>query len=200
MSARAQTRKERKAATRKRILAAAKACFDQGGFHGTTVGQISQCARVAHGTFYVHFPSKEAVLDELLIDFNAGFVERIGPVLQPGARLGPMVRGAVEVFVDHWEEHRSFVAAYAERAASGLSPQEVRNGINPPMTNALCAALGALAKSRGVLEGDWDLVALTLLAMWMRVGLQYLFNEVPRERAVDTLTTMTVGAIDAVMQ
>jgi AcrR family transcriptional regulator len=202
MSSMPRTRRERKAATRQRILDAARRCFIEGGFHDTAVGSISRAAEVAHGTFYVHFPSKEAVLDELLDSFNRDFAERIAPVLGAHARLGPMVRSAVEVFLDYWHEHRGFVAAYAERASAGLSPAELRDGINPPMVTALRAALAAVAHQRGGAsgDGDWDLATHALLAMWMRVGLQFLFNDdVSRERAVDTLTTMTIGAISAVL-
>lgn len=47
------------------LLAAGATCFADVGFAGATVAQITKRAGVAHGTFFVHFASKHALLDEL---------------------------------------------------------------------------------------------------------------------------------------
>lgn len=47
------------------LLAAGASCFAEVGFAGATVTHITKRAGVAHGTFFVHFSSKHALLDEL---------------------------------------------------------------------------------------------------------------------------------------
>jgi AcrR family transcriptional regulator len=52
---------------RERILAAALDLFFRQGFRGTTVREITMACGLTPGAMYNHFPSKEAVLKELII-------------------------------------------------------------------------------------------------------------------------------------
>ncbi|HEX5515148.1 MAG TPA: TetR/AcrR family transcriptional regulator [Gammaproteobacteria bacterium] len=52
--------------TRRRILKSAEEAFGRLGFHGAGIVDITRGAGIAQGTFYCHFPSKEATLRELV--------------------------------------------------------------------------------------------------------------------------------------
>jgi Transcriptional regulator len=56
---------ERGARTRERLVTAAREVFEERGFLETRVAHIAQHARVAYGSFYTYFPSKEAVFLEV---------------------------------------------------------------------------------------------------------------------------------------
>jgi len=58
-------RQARRQQTRERILGAAIAEFQRAGMAGAEVAAIVAAAGVAHGTFYLHFPTKEHVLLEV---------------------------------------------------------------------------------------------------------------------------------------
>jgi TetR/AcrR family transcriptional repressor of uid operon len=58
-------REVRRLQTRQRVYAAAIAEFKRTGMAAADVGVIAKEARVARGTFYFHFPTKEHVLAEL---------------------------------------------------------------------------------------------------------------------------------------
>lgn len=58
-------RQQQKAATARRIFEAALGLFREQGYGATTVEQIARAAGVAKGTFFTHFPSKDAVLDHI---------------------------------------------------------------------------------------------------------------------------------------
>jgi AcrR family transcriptional regulator len=60
------TRQQQKDETRATIFAAATQLFAQNGYHATTVADIATAAGVAKGTFFVHFPSKDAVIAALV--------------------------------------------------------------------------------------------------------------------------------------
>src|SRR2546428_10794417 len=47
------------------ILAAGLDLFSERGFHGTTVPEVAERARVGTGTFYRYFPSKEDLVNAL---------------------------------------------------------------------------------------------------------------------------------------
>ncbi|MFW5925323.1 MAG: TetR family transcriptional regulator [Myxococcota bacterium] len=58
------TRAAQKVRTRRRLLEAARHTFAEQGYARTTITDLARGAGVATGTFYVHFESKEAVVDE----------------------------------------------------------------------------------------------------------------------------------------
>ena len=51
--------------TRQRLVRAALELFTTEGYHGTTTPRIAKKARVAEGTIYRHFRSKQHLLNEL---------------------------------------------------------------------------------------------------------------------------------------
>jgi TetR/AcrR family transcriptional repressor of nem operon len=55
---------EQKSRTRERILASAVRLFSQHGFDGVSIGAVMRDARLTHGGFYTHFPSKQALYAE----------------------------------------------------------------------------------------------------------------------------------------
>ncbi len=78
-------RQQQKEATAQRIFEAALKLFTTQGYEATTIESITNAAGVAKGTFFVHFPSKEAVLGHLsmlqlqrlrmLVEETPGFTE-----------------------------------------------------------------------------------------------------------------------------
>lgn len=52
--------------TRQKILEAAEEVFGQRGYDSASIGDITRSAGVAQGTFYLYFPSKQAVFAELV--------------------------------------------------------------------------------------------------------------------------------------
>src|SRR5712691_11925028 len=63
---------ETKAATRQRILEAARQLFISNGFEAATTRDIAEAAGIASGTLFNYFPTKEAVLASLAADATAG--------------------------------------------------------------------------------------------------------------------------------
>ncbi|MBN1243507.1 MAG: TetR/AcrR family transcriptional regulator [Spirochaetales bacterium] len=53
-------------ATRERLLQAGKRLFGEKGYHETAIHEITDAAKLAVGSFYLHFPSKEAFYAELI--------------------------------------------------------------------------------------------------------------------------------------
>lgn len=65
----ALTRKQRDDKRKRReILAAALAVFAEGGFHNTTMAQISKAAQYPLGTIYKFFPGKKEMYHDLVIE------------------------------------------------------------------------------------------------------------------------------------
>ena len=190
MSTQPSPRAEQRAATRAQLKEAAARRIAERGLDGASIGGITRSAGVAHGTFYVHFQSKDALLDELVADLVAGQLAALAPIWALTGPLAGRVRRAAELFLDYWAQERALIAVAAQRlGAAGLSGT-LQEGVSPPMTAALAGRLGALV-------GASPLLVQALLAAWARVGLQHLFGRnVTRQEAVDVLVRLTLGALD----
>lgn len=57
-------------ATRRRLMEAAEEVFGIKGFYNTSIVDITQKAQVAMGTFYVYFPSKMEIFEELVKELS----------------------------------------------------------------------------------------------------------------------------------
>ncbi|WP_409421596.1 helix-turn-helix domain-containing protein [Pseudaeromonas sp. ZJS20] len=72
------TTDSRQQARRRQILDAARLCFRQQGFHGTGMAQIALTSRLSVGQIYRSFPSKDAIIEALVLDLTAQKITVIG--------------------------------------------------------------------------------------------------------------------------
>lgn len=92
---------------REQLLAAAREVLAQNGYERTTVSSIASRANVAQGTFYLYFPSKEALPGALAAELSralgaatAGVVARDLPLAEAIPALQDAVQDAAEGFAD----------------------------------------------------------------------------------------------------
>jgi AcrR family transcriptional regulator len=90
---------ERGARTRERLITAAREVFEERGFLDTRVAHIARHAKVAYGSFYTYFPSKEAVFlevaDRLFEDMTRhSFTPGTDPAAPESAAREPAAREA----------------------------------------------------------------------------------------------------------
>lgn len=82
-----RARRSQKAATRQRVLEAARDLFDTHGYQGTTVRSIAQAAGVAVGSVFTTFASKGEILAEVM-------QQRLEPLYAELDRMAPHLRGS----------------------------------------------------------------------------------------------------------
>lgn len=197
-------RQEQKARTRSALKQAALHCLVGENGHACPVAQIARQAGVATGTFYVHFASKDALVDELLADFNADFSARLLAAWpgQADALRDPegLIARLAGTCLDFWLESRSLLEVFSRHAAARGDLTALREGISPPVAEFLCVGLEALAAVLGQPLEHSRLLVQGLLGMWTRIGLQYLFAEqVTREAALACLCRLSLGAVRGIL-
>ncbi|WP_300683497.1 TetR/AcrR family transcriptional regulator [Nocardioides sp.] len=102
-------------ARRAQLLQIAAEMFADRGYAQTTVRDIADAGGILSGSLYHHFPSKEAMLTELLASFLGGLEERFGTVVAESA--GP--REALDGLVVE-----SFRTIHVDRHAVALYQSE----------------------------------------------------------------------------
>ncbi|SEP48599.1 TetR/AcrR family transcriptional regulator [Amycolatopsis saalfeldensis] len=90
--------------TRGRILQAALTQFAEHGFHGTSIRKLAAAVGLTSASLYVHYTSKEQILDELVRIGHEELATRMRAAAEEGAnpseRLESLVRAHVRMHVD----------------------------------------------------------------------------------------------------
>jgi AcrR family transcriptional regulator len=106
-------RQERAEKTRQTIIQAAAEVFDQHGFAGASVSEILARAGVTKGALYFHFPSKEAIAEEIegsevaaltaLTNASGPFLQAIidlSHTMAQALRDSPIVRASIRLSIE----------------------------------------------------------------------------------------------------
>jgi len=94
---------------RRQILNAARAAFGRCGLRDTTVSHIAREARVAKGTVYLYFHSKDDILRQALDDGIEGLREVTLPAIELDEPLEARLRAFLRATLAFFDENRSFM-------------------------------------------------------------------------------------------
>ena len=94
-------RKQQKAATRERILQAAKELFAEHGYEATTMQKVAQATGFSAGNVFVHFPSKADVLATLMHEEIAALDRLIAKRVPRRGTVRARLRKVFGVFLDY---------------------------------------------------------------------------------------------------
>src|SRR3954464_9132769 len=139
----AKTRSARKEETRRELYELALEEIRKRGLVAASIDDIARRAGVSRGTFYFHFPSKEAVIAELL-QASKLRVARSLDELPAQAPLERVLDGACEAMADEWRgEPRLYLETgfYGRRRAGEGETRE-----DDPVRTALSKRFRAAAR------------------------------------------------------
>lgn len=107
-------RTERGQRTRASLVGAAKRVFERDGFLNARISEIAKTAKVAHGTFYTYFTSKEEIFREVIVGVQADLLampSKPNPTGRPDGRKSPE-----EPVAGIAAANRAYVDAYRRNA------------------------------------------------------------------------------------
>lgn len=162
-------RERKKIETRLRILDAALALMAERGYDGVRIEEIAARADIANATFFLHFPTKAA----LLTAFNEHVSAKIAQRLE-GFDLGAVEKLELlrAIVLDEWSTHSELLRRIVADAAS----QDSRSLIETSESLvALVAKIVADGQTKGELSSDFDayIIAQCLDASWRAATLQW---------------------------
>lgn len=177
------------------ILEAATRLFAEGGLGGVTTNQIAELAGVSIGSLYQYFPSKQAILGELidrhseqtiarLMAAHAGFADR---------PLAAVLRAIVEILLEadtiDQNLHRVFLDTLPEAGRIEQRQGEIRR-----VTAAVRTALEARRAELRV--ADVEVAAVVLVHALEAVTNAVVFEFPERLRdpvLIDEITALAIG-------
>lgn len=92
--------------TLRKILDAALAEFGQQGFHDSSIVGITARAKVALGTFYTYFDSKEAVFAALVRDMSGRVRDHVAPAMEQAVDGLDAERRALAAYLRFVDRHK----------------------------------------------------------------------------------------------
>ena len=159
--------------TLRKILDAASAEFGKRGFHESSIVGITTRAKVALGTFYTYFDSKEAVFAALVGDMSAQVKTHAAPAFEGAADALDAERRALAAYLRFVVGHKEVYRIIDE--AEFVDPAGFRNHYETT-ANRIAARLAA-ATAKGELRDEGDLAnevrAWALMGMNVFLGLRF---------------------------
>ena len=159
--------------TLRKILDAALAEFGEKGFGESSIVGITARAKVALGTFYTYFDSKEAVFAALVRDMSAQVRDHVAPSLVGASDGLDVERRALASYLRFVDSHKEVYRIIDE--AEFVDPEGFR--AHYETTGNRIAARLAAATERGEIRDDGPLAnevrAWALMGMNVFLGLRF---------------------------
>ena len=129
--------------TRRKVFEAAIEVFRRDGVQECRIEDIAQLAGVSRGTFYFHFPTKDAVLQEYLGEAEQDFVDVVG-ALPEEADIDQVVSVTAAAMADSWAGDPGLFVEVGvvalRRTADSLKSREAAYGIREELARRFLAA------------------------------------------------------------
>ena len=189
VSARARSR----LATRKRLLDSGRNLFAVRGLHKVTTHDIAHGAGVAAGTFYLHFPDKEALFREIAYDGIDRLRDRLQEAMDSADDIKSAVRAHAEALITFAEAESDLVGMLFGRDHGAA---ELESEILDYSASTLAGAL-LQRRSEGTLpqELDPEVTAQAMTGMLSRTVAWWIEDptRAPRESVIRTIIGIQLG-------
>ena len=199
-------RQNQAAATRRHLLDAAGAVFEERGYKAATVGAITDRANTAHGTFYLYFRNKEdafcqvvesVIVDELSVNVVVPHDEAPRRAMEEGIRA----------FLAAYHQHEGLWRALLEGMLQSRRVEQMWLDLRRALVMRLSDTFAAQQRSGEVRAFDTTMVAHSLAAMteWSAFTHLVLGEPTPGEARdpevlVATLTDLWYRAIHGTVE
>lgn len=195
-------RSRKGAATRARLLAAAKEIFEEDGFLDARISDIAERAGLSHGSFYHYFESKEEVFREVADAVEEGLREPMDTIiLNPDSTLSPLERitEGIRVHMESYRREARIMGVIEMMARYDEHTRKVRSERRRRSAEQVAVAIRQL-QTHGMADPDIDpRVAADVLGSMTSRFPEMLFVEgqtdVDFEKGVQQLTRIFTNAL-----
>ncbi|WP_458413301.1 TetR/AcrR family transcriptional regulator [Schinkia sp. CFF1] len=160
--------------TRQKLLAAAEKIFGETGYFQASIVDITKEASVAQGTFYIYFPSKYDIFQELIMQMSKDFRSKIKGEIGEVKDYQQILRIGFQTFFSWVKEHRNLYSilqqallvdenlyrSYYRRLAEG-HVRELKKGI----------------KNGSLKDYDLETIAYCLMGISQFIGMRWVYWE-----------------------
>ena len=162
-------REAQRRSTRERLLRAASKVFLRDGFLAARTSDIARAARLSHGSVFVHFPTRDALLAAAIEKLGDALARRIHDLAEADASVAEILQGHLAGLMEH-------EALYARLVSESPVLPSTARGALVGIQSAVAFHLSAAAE-REMAAGRLRRVPLPLLFnTWLGLVHHYLIN------------------------
>jgi AcrR family transcriptional regulator len=194
-------RSRKGAATRARLVEAAKAVFEDVGFLDARVSDIAERASLSHGSFYHYFDSKEQVFREVAQVVTDELTAGMAIVLDRQSTATPEERltAALRLHFEGYRKEARMMGVIEQVSRHDESVAKMRTESRLEHTREVAESIRQLQR-RGMADDgiDAELAASALGAMTWRFAEQWLIHGEPDcdfDRGVEQFTKLWLNAL-----
>jgi AcrR family transcriptional regulator len=184
--------------SRAALLRAARRVFEKRGYHEARIADITAAARMAIGSFYTYFDSKEEIFQCLLVDVENEVYESPERANPEEKRPIERIRETNRVYLESFRRNAAFWAAIEEAALKNADARQVVTNRHRASRERTERAFRGW-QDAGTIRPDLDVsfVASALGAMTERCAyLWFVYGEpVDLSTAADQITEMWAAAL-----
>jgi AcrR family transcriptional regulator len=173
--------------TRQKLLDAAEDVFGRDGFHRASIVDITRAAGVGQGTFYLYFPSKEALFIELVRAMGHDMRRRLHEASRTAPDRAQAEESGFRAFFDYVAEHPNLYRVVRE--CEFVAPEEFRAWYRR-LADRYVDGLRAAAAAGQVRDLDLETVAYCLMGMGDFLGMRLVLWEGRRRVPARALRTV----------
>lgn len=156
--------------TKSKILAAAAIEFGKRGYHECQIVDITRSANVGMGTFYIYFPTKEAIFRDLVVYMGQLTRQHIGQqILGSKDRLEAEKRG-LKAFIGFAREHKDLYRIVME---SQFVAPDAYNEYYSVFQRAYVNQLDNAEENDEIRKGDNQVRAWSLIGLSVFLGMRF---------------------------
>ena len=154
---------DHRAEQRRRILAAAVACFVRDGFHGSSMQKICAEAGMSPGALYRYFPSKESLIGAIVESERADRA-RVLDVLEGAPSFAEGLADVMNLLLSD-TSHIACAALGPEVMAEAIRNEKLRDALEPAEQETRDLLMRTLhtARANGEIDAAIDLDTLNML-------------------------------------
>jgi AcrR family transcriptional regulator len=160
--------------TRARLIRAAETVFGQAGYYDARISEITREAGVAMGTFYLYFPSKEALFRALVASLNHDLRRTLSEGTSPLPTRAAAEAEGLRLFFRYLLRHRKLYRIVHE--AASVDPALYRQYVER-IAQGYQAGLTRAMEAGEVKRVDPELLAYALMGIAETVATRYVIWE-----------------------
>jgi AcrR family transcriptional regulator len=164
--------------TKSRLLEAAVRCIEERGYAATTARDLSTASGANLASIGYHFGSKEALLDEALVEASARWLEPIVDQARTSATgsVRERIAGGLELFVESLQHNRATAVAFFEAITRVERSEPVRSRLAEGYRQLRDAVVEAILADQALKPAESDALASAVIALYDGVLVQWLLD------------------------
>lgn len=166
------TRKGEK--TRLHLLSVAEEVFGEKGYFNASIVDITQQAKVAQGTFYNYFPSKQAIFEELVRNMSHSFRSEIREAIKSAGSFEESQRIGFRTFFSYVKSHRNLYSIVQQAV---MVDEKLYRWYYDRLASGYIKGLQEAIGEEEIKKYDTETIAYCLMGISQFLGMRWVYWE-----------------------